>query len=143
MLSNRFLARALVLALLIATILAVFLVGTAGALAEGVPTHDAPAIVNIFDTAQLIALIAGVVIPFVVALLARPNASGTVKAILATLAAGLTALATYLGNVDGSHTWKGAVSVFVVAVVVAAASRVTLTGHKVDQVLGGTPGVVG
>jgi hypothetical protein len=101
--------------------------GIAGA-QVGAPSGDAPAVVNIFDTAQLIALIGGVVIPFVVALLARANASGFMKAVLAVLSAALLALATYLTDTAGSHTWKGALSVFVIAVVSAAASRVTVTG---------------
>jgi hypothetical protein len=85
-------------------------------------------VANLFDTAQLVALIGGVVIPFVVALLAKANASGAVKSALAVLSAALLALGTYLADATGSHTWKGAVSVFVIAIVSAAASRVTVTG---------------
>lgn len=102
-----------------------------------------PAIVDIFDTAQLVALVAGVVIPFVVALLARPTSSPTVRTVLAIVAAGLTALGTYLLDASGGHTWKGALSVFVVALVIAAASRVSLTGDKVDRIQAETSGVIG
>src|SRR5690349_3568313 len=115
-------ARATVFVAVIALIV-LGVVGVAGA-QVGAPSHDAPALVNIFDTAQIIALVGGVVIPFVVALLARAQASGFVKAVLAVLSAALLALATYLTDTAGSHTWKGALSVFVVAVVSAAASRV-------------------
>lgn len=85
-------------------------------------------VANLFDTAQLIALIGGVLIPFVVALLAKINASGPVKALLAFLSAALLALGTYFTDTTGAHTWRGALSVFVIALVTAAASRVTITG---------------
>jgi high-affinity Fe2+/Pb2+ permease len=86
------------------------------------------------DTAQLIALVAGVVIPFVVAFLSRPTSSPTLRAVLAAVSAGLVALGTWLTDTSGSHTWRGALSVFVVALVSAATSRVTLTEHKVAAV---------
>lgn len=99
--------------------------------------------VNVFDTAQLIALAGGVLIPFVVALLAKVNASGSVKALLAFLSAALLALGTYLTSTDGSHTWKGAVSVFVIALVSAAASRVTVTGGMDTALQAKVPGGIG
>ena len=100
--------------------------------------------VDIFnDTAQLLALVGGVIIPFVVALLSRPTASPAVKATLAVISAGLLALGTYLTNTDGSRTWQGALSVFVIALVMAAASRVSVTGHSVDKLQASDIGIVG
>jgi hypothetical protein len=83
---------------------------------------------DITNTATWVPIIAGVVIPFFVALLARQDASGWVKSLIAGGSAALVALGTYLSDVDGAHSWKGAASVFVLALISAAASRVTLTG---------------
>lgn len=99
-------------------------------------------IVNLFDAAQIVALLGGVVIPFVVALLAKANASGTVKSVIAFVSAALLALGTYLTDTAGSHTWKGALSVFFLALVSAAASRVTVTGGA-DTALQIKTGTVG
>lgn len=95
------------------------------------------------DPAQLLALVGGVVIPFLVALLSRPSASPAVKAALAVISAGLLALGVYLTNTDGARTWQGAVSVFVIALVMAAASRVSVTGHSVDKLQASDIGIVG
>lgn len=101
-----------------------------------------PAVVDILDKAQIIALIAGVLLPFLVAVLTKARASGAVKALVAFVCAGLLALATYLGDVEGAATWKGALSVFVIAVITAAGSRVTLTGGA-DTALNNATGNVG
>lgn len=101
-------------------------------------------VANLFsDPAQLLAFVGGVLIPFLVALLARPAASGNAKALLSFLSAGLLALGLYLTEVTGAKSWQGALSVFIIALITAAASRVSLTGHQVDAVQAGTPGVVG
>jgi hypothetical protein len=93
--------------------------------------------------ATWIPLLAGVVIPFVVALLAKQNASGWVKSAIAALSAALVALATYLADVSGAHSWKGAASVFVLALISAAASRVTITGGADAKLAEKIPGGVG
>lgn len=91
-------------------------------------TGQAATIPDLFDKAQVIALLGGVVLPFVVALLTKAYATGLVKSIVALICAGLVALATYLTNTGGATTWRGALSVFVVTIVAAAGSRVTITG---------------
>ena len=98
---------------------------------------------DITNYATWIPIVAGVIIPFFVALIAKANASGNVKALLAALSAALVALGTYLADVAHAHSWKGAASVFVLALVSAAASRVTLTQHKVDAVAAKVPGGIG
>lgn len=100
-------------------------------------------VASLFDTAQIIALVGGVLIPFVVALLAKVNASASVKSLLAFLTAALLALGTYLTQTEGSVTWKGAVSVFGLALVSAAASRVTITGGADDKLAAKIPGGIG
>ena len=116
------LRRALSLVLL-ASLLVFVLASVAAADTGGTTT-----IPDLFNTAQLIALIGGVVIPFVVQLLTKYAASPWVMSVVAVLSAGLLALGTYLTDTAGAHTWKGGVSVFVIALVSAAASRVTVTG---------------
>jgi len=101
-----------------------------------------PQLVNLFDTAQLLALVGGVLIPFVVASLVNASASDNIKTALAFLATGLTALGTYLTGTDGARTWKGALSVFVIAFVIAAASQKTFTQQWVNKILG-RKGLVG
>lgn len=99
-----------------------------------------------FDITQFstwIPVVAGVVIPFLVALIAKANASGTVKALLAALSAALVALGMYLADVSHAQTWKGAASIFVLTLVTAAASRVTLTEDKVQAVAAKVPGGIG
>ena len=98
---------------------------------------------NIGDISTWVPILAGVVIPFLVALIAKANASGTLKSVLAALGAALTALALYLGDVDHVQSWKGAASVFVLTLVAAGASRVTLTQDKVDAVAVKVPGGIG
>lgn len=98
---------------------------------------------DITEPATYIPIIAGVIIPFVVALLTKANASPNVKTLLAFLSAGLLALGTYLTDTTGAHTWKGAVSVFVVALVTAAASRVSLTEQWVAKVQAADGGLIG
>ncbi len=84
-------------------------------------------------------LLAGVVIPFLVALLTKLRAHGLVKAAVALVLAGLTGLGAYVANVDGSHTWKGALTAFVLALLAAGASRVTVTGGLDTAVAAKTP----
>lgn len=89
-----------------------------------------------FDITQFatwIPIVAGVIIPFVVAALTKASATGNVKALLAALAAALTALGMYLADA-GVHTWKGAASAFILAAVMAAVSRKTFTDHLVADV---------
>jgi hypothetical protein len=95
---------------------------------------------DITDPATYVPIIAGVIIPFLVALIAKANTSGTVKSGLAALGAALTALGLYLTDTTGVRTWAGAASAFVLALVIAAASRVSLTGDKVDAVAAKIPG---
>lgn len=125
-----FLRRLLMIGLLLlaaSMVLVVFAVA-AGALETGGPEVTEPAVKDLFDSAQLLAWIGGVVIPFAVALLAKARAALWVKSLLATACAGLIALGAYLADVSGGHTWRGGVSVFVISVVAAAASRYTITG---------------
>lgn len=96
---------------------------------------------DITAPATYIPVIAGVIIPFLVALIAKADASGTVKSLLAALSAALVALALYLGDATGAHSWEGAASVFILTLVTAAASRVTLTEDKVEAVKAKTAGV--
>jgi hypothetical protein len=96
---------------------------------------------DITNTATWVPIVAGVIIPFFVALIAKQDASGTVKSVLAALSAGLVALGLYLGDAAGAHSWEGAASVFVLALITAAASRVTLTEDKVQAVAAKTAGV--
>lgn len=95
---------------------------------------------DITNFATYIPIIAGVVIPFIVALIAKQNASPSLKSLLAAVAAALTALAVYLQN-TGTVSWAGAASAFVLALVVAGASRVTLTEHLVQGTAEKTAGV--
>ncbi len=96
---------------------------------------------DLTDGATWIPVVAGVIIPFFVALIAKANASGTVKSLLAALSAALVALGMYLGDVAGAHSWKGAASVFVLALITAGASRITLTEDKVQAVAAKTSNV--
>lgn len=87
-------------------------------------------------------LVAGVIIPFLVAWLTTVQASPTLKSVVAAVAAALTSLGAYLA--DGNlHSWNGALSVFVYTAIVAAASRKTFTDHAVAAVQVATPGVIG
>ncbi len=88
-----------------------------------------------------IPLVSGVILPFFVALVAHQQASGWVKAGLAALGAGLAALIVYLQNTN--LTWQGAVSAFLLAVITAAGTRVTLTGGIDDKLAAAVPGGVG
>lgn len=96
---------------------------------------------DLFDKAQLVALIGGTVLPFVVALLTKAHASKLVKSLMAVIAAGLVALGTYLTNTGGSTTWRGALSVFVITIIVAAGTRVTVTGGADDALARKTAGL--
>lgn len=82
--------------------------------------------------ATWIPLLAGVLIPLAVALLTKINASAFVKGLVAFVCIGLTALGTYLLDVNQSHTWTGALYAFVVAMFSAAASRYSITGGWAD-----------
>jgi hypothetical protein len=73
-------------------------------------------------------LVAGVLIPFVVALLTKLEAPAWVKSAVAVLCLALTALGTYLMDTGQSHTWKGALAAFFLALFAAASSRLTVTG---------------
>lgn len=118
------------------------LAAPAGAQTADGSTSTTTAITNLVNTAQLIGFIAGWVIPFVVALLVDAKASPNVKTFLAFIATGLTAIATYVLQTSGAHTWVGAASVFVVAFVTAAASQKTFTQQWVDKLLA-KKGVIG
>jgi VIT1/CCC1 family predicted Fe2+/Mn2+ transporter len=83
---------------------------------------------DITQASTYVPLIGGVLIPLVVALLAKLNAQLWVKSVIALVSAGLVALGVYLADFDGSQTWKGALTAFVLALVAAAASRVAVTG---------------
>lgn len=98
---------------------------------------------DISQPATYVPIIAGVIIPFLVALIAKADASGTVKSLLAAVAAALTALGLYLGDAAHAQTWEGAASIFILTLVTAAASRVTLTQDKVDTVAQAVPGGIG
>lgn len=98
---------------------------------------------DISDISTWAPILAGVVLPFLVALIAKANASGTLKSVLAALGAALTALVLYLSDVDHVQSWEGAASVFVLTLVAAGASRVTLTEHKVEAVAVKVPGGIG
>lgn len=97
--------------------------------------------ITVFST--WVPIVAGVIIPFLVALIAKQNASGTLKSALAALGAALTALGLYLGDVAHAHSWNGAASIFILTLVTAAASRVTLTEDKVQAVAAAVPGGLG
>lgn len=98
---------------------------------------------DITAPATYIPIIAGVIIPFFVALLAKQDASGWVKSAIAALSAGLVALGLYLSDTVGAHSWEGAASVFVLALVSAAASRVTITGGADTALARKVPGGIG
>lgn len=100
----------------------------------------------VFDISQpvtWIPLVAGVIIPFLVAYLTTANASGTLKSVVAFVSACLVALGTYLGDVSHAHTLKGATNVVILALVAAVVSRFALTGHKVAVVQEGPSGIIG
>lgn len=79
--------------------------------------------------ATWVPLLAGALIPFFVAILAKVNASPVVKSCLAVLGLALTSLGVYLADFDGvTKTWKGALVAFVLALFSAASSRLTITG---------------
>ncbi len=98
---------------------------------------------DITQASTYVPVIAGVVIPFLVALIAAQNANPTVKSLLAAVAAALTALGLYLTDTAHVQTWAGAASVFILTLVTAAASRVTLTQNHVDNVAAKAPGGIG
>lgn len=90
----------------------------------------------LFDVTQYqfwIPIVAGVIIPFIVAVLTKMEAPATVKSIVAFICFALTALGTYLTDTGQTHTWKGALTAFVLAFFTAAGSRVTLTQQYVDR----------
>lgn len=97
---------------------------------------------DITETSTYIPIIAGVIIPFVVALLTKATAGPNVKTALSVVAAALTALGLYLGDAAQAHTWEGAASIFVLTLITAAASRVSVTEQWVEkaQVKGGVLG---
>lgn len=80
------------------------------------------------EYATWVPLAAGVLIPFAVALLTKINASALQKSLVAVFCLALTALGTYLMDTGQSHTWKGAVTAFLLALFAAASSRLTVTG---------------
>lgn len=96
--------------------------------------------INISQPATYIPLLAGTIIPFVVAYLTKRESSGTMRSVVAFAAAGLTALGAYLADVSHVQTLKGAVQVMIVALASAVVSRYAITGHKVDQVQAGPSG---
>lgn len=84
-------------------------------------------------------LAAGVLIPFVVALLTKINASPFQKSLIAILCLSLTALGVYLMDTGQSHTWKGALTAFLLALFAAASSRLTVTGGADTKLNAATP----
>ncbi len=90
-----------------------------------------------------IPIVVGIVIPFVVAFLAKQHASGLVKSLIAMATAGLTALGLYLGNAAQTQTWKGAASAFILAIITAGATRTAVTGGADDKVAAKIPGGIG
>ena len=97
---------------------------------------------DITQPATYVPIIAGVIIPAIVAVLTKANASPNIKSLLAILAAALTSLGLYLSDTSHVQTWAGAASAFVLALVIAGASRVTLTEHIVAKIQAG-PGLIG
>jgi hypothetical protein len=83
---------------------------------------------NVTQYSTWVPLAAGVFIPLVVALLTKINATAWQKSLIALLCLSLTALGTYLMDTGQSHTWKGALTAFVLALFSAASSRLTVTG---------------
>lgn len=110
---------------------------TAPAYAAGT---DAGTELDLFDKAQLIGLLGGAILPFVVALLTNIRASKLVMSLTALVAAGLVALGTYLTDTGGATTWRGALSVFVITIITAAGTRVTITGGADDALQRKTAG---
>lgn len=98
---------------------------------------------DLTEASTYVPVIAGVVIPFLVALIAKQDASGTVKSLLAALSAALVSLGLYLSDAAHAQSWRGAASIFLLTLVTAAASRVTLTEDKVDAVAAKVPGGIG
>lgn len=97
---------------------------------------------DILHPATYIPLIAGVIIPFGVALIAKQDGSPAVKSVLAALGGALAALAVYLQN-TAQVSWSGALSAFILALVIAAASRKTLTEQYVAATAAKVPGGIG
>ncbi len=87
--------------------------------------------------AQVIAVLAGFVIPLVVEFVVRYNAPLWVKSAVSAASAGLTAVALWLTQTEGAHTWVGLVTAFVAAVIAAGSSKSALTGgvitHKIAR----------
>ena len=83
--------------------------------------------VDLTDPQWYVPLVAGTLIPFAVAWLTKLQASPAVKSAVAFACAGLTAVGAYLTDTS-VVAWEGLVSAFVLAVVTAAASRLTVTG---------------
>lgn len=101
---------------------------------------------QVFDVTEFgtwLPVFAGVIIPFLVALIAKIDASGTVKSLLAAVGASLTALAVYIADESSVRTWAGAASIFIVTLIIAAASRYTLTEDKVEALAKKYPGGIG
>lgn len=80
-----------------------------------------------------IPILGGVIIPFVVALLTKVTAPASVKSAIAVLCLALVALGTYLIDEGGSHTWRGALQAFILALFAAASSRLTVTSPLDDR----------
>lgn len=83
---------------------------------------------NVTQYQTWVPLVAGVLIPFVVALLSKVTATAWQKSLIAVLCLALTALGTYLMDTGNSHTWQGAARAFLLALFAAASSRLTVTG---------------
>lgn len=84
--------------------------------------------IDITHASTWIPIVGGIAIPFVVALLTKITATPFEKSVIAIASAALLALGTYLADVNQSHTWRGALTAFALALIAAASSRVTVTG---------------
>lgn len=94
---------------------------------------------NVTQYATWVPLVAGVLIPFAVALLTKINATAWQKSLVAVFCLALTALGTYLMDTGNSHTWKGALTAFLLALFAAASSRLTVTGGADTRLNYATP----
>lgn len=117
--------------------------GAAMAQTADSPAPSSPVAFNIGEPATYVPLIGGVLIPLVVSLLAAQAASGWIKSAIAALSAALIALGLYLTDTSHVLTWEGAGSAFVLALFMAAASRVTITGGLDSLIARKVPGGIG
>lgn len=89
--------------------------------------------------AQTVALILGIGIPFVTAYATKLNASPWLKTLVAVVLAALGTVSASVVGLKGAASLSGLVTAFVLALISAGATRISLTGHVVSAIAEKTP----